>query len=50
MVATLLSAPLARAGGEFGGSGKFTGWWELGGYYGTDDSSRGEVVLFTPLM
>ncbi len=40
----------ARAGGEFGGSGKFVGWWELGGYYGTDDSSRGEVVLFTPLM
>ncbi len=40
----------ARAGGEFDGSGKFVGWWELGGYYGTDDSSRGEVVLFTPLM
>ena len=40
----------ARATGEFGGSGKFVGWWELGGYYGTDDSSRGEVVLFTPLM
>ncbi len=50
MAATLLSAPLARASGEFGGSGKFVGWWELGGFYGTDDSSRGEIVLFTPLM
>ncbi len=40
----------ARASGEFGGSGKFVGWWELGGFYGTDDSSRGEIVLFTPLM
>ncbi len=40
----------ARATGEFGGSGKFVGWWELGGFYGTDDSSRGEIVLFTPLM
>ncbi len=29
---------------------KFVGWWELGGFYGTDDSSRGEIVLFTPLM
>ncbi len=40
----------ARATGDFGGSGKFVGWWELGGFYGTDDSSRGEIVLFTPLM
>ena len=40
----------ARATGDLGKSGKFVGWGELGGYYGTDDSSRGEAVLFTPLM
>jgi len=28
---------------------KWHGWWELGGYYGTDDSSRGEVTIFQPL-
>ncbi len=46
----LVAAAPARATGELGGSGKFVGWWELGGFYGTDESSRGEVVLFTPLM
>ncbi len=41
----------ARASDVTAGSpNKFIGWWELGGYYGTDDSSRGEIVLFTPLM
>ncbi len=48
-VALCASLP-ARATGDFGNSGKFVGWWELGGFYGTDDSSRGEIVLFTPLM
>ena len=35
---------------DIGTTNKFIGWWELGGFYGTDDSSRGEIVLFTPLM
>jgi len=52
-IAFLTITPV-RAGGDIGapvGSpNKFVGWWELGGYYGTDDSSRGEIVLFTPLM
>ena len=50
VVAIVIVSVPARAMGDLGGSGKFTGWWELGGYYGTDDSSRGEAVLFTPLM
>lgn len=28
---------------------KWHGWWELGGYLGTDDSSRGDVTIFAPL-
>ncbi len=43
----------ARAGGDVAAPvashNKFVGWWELGGFYGTDDTSRGEIVLFTPL-
>jgi len=27
----------------------FFGWWEFGGYFNTDDTSRGEVVIFSPL-
>lgn len=48
LAALCVSSP-ARATGDLGGSGKFVGWWELGGFYGTDGSSRGEAVLFTPL-
>lgn len=28
---------------------KWLPWFELGGFYGSDDGSRGEVVLFAPL-
>ena len=28
---------------------KWRGWWELGGYYGSDDASRGEVAVFAPI-
>lgn len=28
---------------------KWHGWGELGGYYGSDDSSRGEATIFQPL-
>ncbi|MDA7948982.1 MAG: right-handed parallel beta-helix repeat-containing protein [Hyphomicrobiaceae bacterium] len=49
ILALICIAP-AHATGQLGHSGKFTGWWELGGFYGTDDTSRGEAVLFTPLM
>lgn len=28
---------------------KWRAWWELGGYYGTDNASRGEAALFLPL-
>ena len=45
MAATLLSAPLARsATGDLGGPGPVEGWWGLGGYYGNDDTDRGEIV------
>ena len=29
---------------------KWMAWWEFGGFYNSEDASRGEVVFFAPLM
>jgi hypothetical protein len=29
--------------------GKWRGWWELGGVYGSDQTSRGETTVFAPI-
>ncbi len=44
-----LDAGASLAGETAPDHDKFHGWWELGAYYGSDDSSRGEVTIFQPL-
>ncbi len=45
---SLIVAGTALAAEPASAPKKWNCWWELGGYYGTDDSSRGEGVLWTP--
>ncbi|HRQ28090.1 MAG TPA: hypothetical protein PKW01_13970, partial [Hyphomicrobium sp.] len=46
-VLTLAIAPPAIA--QDLSAPKWTPWLELGGFYGSDDTSRGEAVLWVPL-
>jgi len=51
LVITSLQAhaePLPQSPTEI--SQKWSAWWEFGGYYTSDDASRGEVTLFSPLL
>ncbi len=46
-IALLLSMGIATT--AVAENNKWNPWYEFGGYYGTDEASRGEAVLFMPL-